>query len=181
LILSTYFPNYELVVILAAERRQVLFIVGERETLNQNLVHFQPVHHLESIEVPDDDVRLTKSSERKSSDLNYFPLPLSLRANSRTVTGDLRNLTYLEALPGLLSTCNVLSGVGSNDNGDLVVVATEELLCSADDVSDNNRGAQREDQVLIIRVQNESLVHLACKEGVSETTAQPPYAFCTYP
>jgi hypothetical protein len=138
------FPNYELVVILAAERRQVLFIVGERETLNQNLVHFQPVHHLESIEVPDDDVRL-------------------------------------EALPGLLSTCNVLSGVGSNDNGDLVVVATEELLCSADDVSDNNRGAQREDQVLIIRVQNESLVHLACKEGVSETTAQPPYAFFTYP
>ena len=46
-------------------------------------------------------------------------------------------------------------------------MATEELLCSADDVSDNNCGAQREDQMLIIRVQNESLVHLACREEVS--------------
>ena len=46
-------------------------------------------------------------------------------------------------------------------------MAAEELLCSADDVSDNNRGAQREDQMLIIRVQNESLVHLACREEVS--------------
>ena len=46
-------------------------------------------------------------------------------------------------------------------------MATEELLCSADDVSDNNRGAQREDQMFIIRVQNESLVHLACREEVS--------------
>ena len=46
-------------------------------------------------------------------------------------------------------------------------MATEELLCSADDVSDNDRGAQREDQVLIVRVQNEALVHLACNEKVS--------------
>ena len=46
-------------------------------------------------------------------------------------------------------------------------MATEELLCSADDVSDNNCGAQREDQMFIIRVQNESLVHLACREEVS--------------
>ena len=46
-------------------------------------------------------------------------------------------------------------------------MAPEELLCSADDVSDDDRGAQREYQMLIVRVQNESLVHLAYREEVS--------------
>ena len=60
--------------------------------------------------------------------------------------------TYLETLVGFLSTCDVLSGVGANDDRDLVVVAPEELLCSADDVSDNDRSSQREDEMLVVRV-----------------------------
>ena len=43
-------------------------------------------------------------------------------------------------------------------------MTAEELLRPADDVSDNNRRSEREDQMLIVRVQNESLVHLACRE-----------------
>ena len=46
-------------------------------------------------------------------------------------------------------------------------MAAEELLRSADDVPDNDGRAEREDQVLVVRVQNESLVHLACREKVS--------------
>ena len=61
---GTYFPDNKLVVVLAAERRQVLFIVGERETLDQHLVHLQTVLQLQSIEVPDDDIGLHKSMKR---------------------------------------------------------------------------------------------------------------------
>jgi len=39
----TYFPDNELVVILATERCQVIFVVGERETLDQHLVHLETV------------------------------------------------------------------------------------------------------------------------------------------
>ena len=62
----TYFPDYELVVILATQRRQILFVVGERETLDQDLVHLKPVHHLQSVEVPDDDVCLHKLTDEKA-------------------------------------------------------------------------------------------------------------------
>ena len=72
--------------------------------------------------------------------------------------------SYLEALIGPLSTSNVLSSVGADDNGDLVVVAAEELLSPADNVPNDNRGSEREDQMLVVWVQNESLVHLACRE-----------------
>ena len=61
---GTYFPDYELVVILAAERRQVFFVVGEGETLNQDLVHLEPVHHLQSVEVPNDDVGLQSANTK---------------------------------------------------------------------------------------------------------------------
>lgn len=67
---GTYFPDYELVVILAAERCQVFFVVGEGETLNQNLVHLEPVHHLQSVEVPNDDVGLQSTNTKgKKTDL----------------------------------------------------------------------------------------------------------------
>jgi len=63
-----------------------------------------------------------------------------------------------------LSTCNVLSSVRDDDDGDFVVVTAEELLCSADNVSDHDGGAQREDEVLVVGVQDKSIVHLACKK-----------------
>ena len=43
-------------------------------------------------------------------------------------------------------------------------MASQELLCSANNVSNDDRGAQREDDVLVVRMQNQSLVNLACKE-----------------
>ena len=42
-------------------------------------------------------------------------------------------------------------------------MASQELLSPADDVSDDDGGAQREDQMLIVRMQNQSLLHIACK------------------
>ena len=62
---STYFPDYELVVILAAEGRQVRFVVRERETLDQNLVHLQAMHHLQSVEVPHNDISLATQDEKE--------------------------------------------------------------------------------------------------------------------
>ena len=50
---------------------------------------------------------------------------------------------------------------------------TEELLCSANNVSDYDRGAQREDDVLIVWMKNQSFVHLACKE-------KSELAYCPY-
>ena len=61
---DTYFPDYELVVILAAERCQVVFVVGERETLDKHLVHLQTVLQLQGIEVPDEDVGLHNKAHR---------------------------------------------------------------------------------------------------------------------
>jgi len=61
---STYFPDYELVVILATEGRQVLLVVGERQTLDQHLVHLESVHHLERVEVPDDDISLNTRASK---------------------------------------------------------------------------------------------------------------------
>jgi len=118
------FPDYELVVVLAAERCQVLFVVRKRETLDQDLMHLQTVFHLQGIEVPD-----------------YY--------------------VSLKALVGFLTRSNVLACVGNDDDGDLVVVTSEELLCSANNVSDHDRGAQREDDMLVVRMQNQSLVDLA--------------------
>ena len=46
-------------------------------------------------------------------------------------------------------------------------MAAKELLCSANNVSDDDSGAQREDDVLVVRVQNQALVDLAYKEKVS--------------
>ena len=60
-------------------------------------------------------------------------------------------------------------------------MAPEELLCSANNVSDYDRGAQREDEVLIVRMQNESLVHLACRERVSEIPTRKSRPSRTYP
>ena len=43
-------------------------------------------------------------------------------------------------------------------------MAAEELLSPADNVPNDNRSSEREDQMLVVWVQNESLVHLACRE-----------------
>ena len=70
--------------------------------------------------------------------------------------------TYLEALVGLLTASNVLASVGDDHDRDLIVVTAEELLCSANNVSDNDGGAQRENEVLVVRVEDQAVVHLAC-------------------
>ena len=69
---ATYFPDYELVVVLAAERCQILFVSGERETLDENLVELESMDHLQSVEVPNDDVGLHREKRKFQSDLNLF-------------------------------------------------------------------------------------------------------------
>ena len=56
----TYIPDDERVVVLAAEGGEVLLIEREGERLDEHLVQLQSVHHLERVEVPDDDVGLQK-------------------------------------------------------------------------------------------------------------------------
>jgi hypothetical protein len=58
---GTYIPDDEGVVVLATERGEVLLVVREREALDEHLVKLQPLHHLQSVEVPDDNVSLRKS------------------------------------------------------------------------------------------------------------------------
>jgi hypothetical protein len=68
----TYIPDDDGVIVLAAEGSEVLFVAGERETLDQNLVQFEALHDLKSIEVPDDDVglQLQKVVRVSGCDLN---------------------------------------------------------------------------------------------------------------
>ena len=46
-------------------------------------------------------------------------------------------------------------------------MASKELLCSANNVSDHDGGAQREDDVLVVRMQNQTPIYGACKEEMS--------------
>ena len=55
---STYIPDDESVVVLAAEGGEVLLVEREGETLNQNFVQLQSVLHGQRFEVPNDNVSL---------------------------------------------------------------------------------------------------------------------------
>lgn len=68
--------------------------------MNVNLVDLKSVHHLEAVEVPNNNVSL-------------------------------------EAHVGLLTGGDVFSGWGDLDDGNVIVVASQELLGTRDDVSNN--------------------------------------------
>ena len=69
--------------------------------------------------------------------------------------------TYLETHVGLLATGNELSSVWNRNDWDIVVVASQEVLLSWNNVSNDDGGSKREDDVLVVRVQDESAVDLA--------------------
>ena len=54
-------------------------------------------------------------------------------------------------------------------------MASKELLCSANNVSDHDGGAQREDDVLVVRMQNQTPIYSACREEMSyDNPSQKP-------
>ena len=63
-------------------------------------------------------------------------------------------MTYLEAHMGLLASSDVLAWVWNSDNWDVVVMSSKELLGPWDDVSNHDGSAEREKNVLVIRVQD---------------------------
>ena len=69
--------------------------------------------------------------------------------------------TYLETHVGLLTTGNELSSVWNRNDRDVVVVPSQEVLLSWNNVSNDDGGSKREDDVLVVRVQDESAVDLA--------------------
>jgi hypothetical protein len=70
---------------------------------------------------------------------------------------------YLEAGVGALAGGNVLARAGHGDNGDVVVVATEELLGAGDDVAHYDCSSQGEEDMLVVRVKYEAFSDLACR------------------
>lgn len=60
-----------------------------------------------------------------------------------------------------LSRGNILAGVRNSEDCHIVIMASEELLGSRNDVSNDDGGAEREQYVLVIRMQDESVVHLS--------------------
>ena len=117
--------------------------------------------------------------------MSAYSTPVSLYLNLSRVTVIEReaaagSMTYLEPLVGFLATRDVLARVRDYDDRDLVVVAAKELLCSANNVSDYDGGSEGEDDVLVVRMQNQSPVHLACREEVGQTERVADWA-CTYP
>lgn len=65
-------PNDEVVVVLATEGSQVLLVLGEGEGLNVDLVQFETVNDLESVEVPNDNVRLKSETDKNSNLVRVF-------------------------------------------------------------------------------------------------------------
>lgn len=64
---KTYLPDDQGVVVLATERRQVLFVMRERQRLDQHLMQLHPVNDFKRVEVPDNDVRLQQSGYADSN------------------------------------------------------------------------------------------------------------------
>ena len=60
----------------------------------------------------------------------------------------------------LLTRCDVLSGLCNFDNGDIVIMPSEELLGSSDDVSHNEGGPQWVDDVLVVGVKDKTASYL---------------------
>jgi len=71
----------------------------------------------------------------------------------------------LESHVGLLSRSDVLARRRNGDHGDVIIVSSEELLGSSEGVSNNEGGSEREDDMLVIGVKNESTVYLALKSN----------------
>lgn len=67
----------------------------------------------------------------------------------------------LQSLEGFLATGYEFTRVRAGQRGDLVVVAFQEGLRARDDMSDNDRRAEREKKMLVVRVQNKALRHVA--------------------
>lgn len=51
-------PDHKRVVVLSSKRSKVLFVSGEGKILDHFLVKFQSLDHLQSVEIPNDDVCL---------------------------------------------------------------------------------------------------------------------------
>ena len=62
---------------------------------------------------------------------------------------------------GLLTTSDVLSRVWNRNDRDVVVVASKEVLLSGNDVSNDDGGAQWEDDVLVVWVKDQTGVYFA--------------------
>ena len=60
-----------------------------------------------------------------------------------------------------LARSHVLAWIRNSEHGDIVVMASQELLGSSNDVSNDDGRAEREQDVLVVWVQNQPVVHLS--------------------
>ena len=89
-------------------------------------MQLQPVHHLQRVEVPDDDVGLSKSvSEVRNSNIDAGQA-LRSPVTGRRKDWPLASGTYLETHVCLLARGDVLAGLRDLNHGDVVVVSLEE-------------------------------------------------------
>ena len=79
----------------------------------------------------------------------------------RSSSSPLIHVTYLESHVGLLSGGDVLSALGDGNDGDVVVVSSEEVLLPGDNVTDNDGGSEGEDDVFVVWVEDKSGVDFA--------------------
>lgn len=87
---------------MAAQRGEVLLVETEGKGLDEHLVQLQSVHHLQGVEVPDDDVGL--SGVRFNSNFGTCNC-------KKGAQFEFKSSTYLEAHVRLLAGGNVLASV----------------------------------------------------------------------
>lgn len=68
---------------------------------------------------------------------------------------------YLEAHVGFLATGDVAAGGTDLYYGDVVIVATEEVLRAGQDVAHHDSRAERKDEVFVVGVQDEATLDVA--------------------
>lgn len=77
----------------------------------------------------------------------------------------------LEAHEGALTAGNVLAVGGHPNDGDLVIVTAQKGLLAGWNVPDNDGGAQRVDQMLVVWMQDESVASGAYIESLGTRVA----------
>jgi hypothetical protein len=71
--------------------------------------------------------------------------------------------TYLETHVSLLTWSDVFSSLGDLDDTDIIIMTSEKLLSSWNNMSNDERSSKGVDNMFIIWVQNESISDLSLK------------------
>lgn len=73
----------------------------------------------------------------------------------------IKTSSYLETLVSFLTTSNILAWLGNSDDWDVVIVTAKEVLSASDDVTHNDSSTEWIENVLVVRMQDQTFRYFA--------------------